>query len=129
MSTRKIIAKHYFSRLLMALIFSVFCLKAGAQAKLVINGGVITLNNGASLVIDNPDNNAISRNNSGYIVSEAPNNNITWSLGAGNGNVYLLPFGNAAGYFPVRFTAAGGIPGTGRFVFSTYPVNTWKNSD
>jgi Secretion system C-terminal sorting domain len=102
---------------------------ATAQAKLVINGGVITISNGASLVIDNPDNTAITRNNTGYIQSEAAGNQIIWTIGAGNGNSYLLPFGNAAGYFPLQFKATSGTGNNGQLIFSTYPTATWKNSD
>ncbi len=99
-----------------------------AQAKLVINGGVINITNGAVLVIDNPDNTAITRNSAGYIRSEAAGNSIVWSIGAGNGNAYVIPFGNAAGYSPVQFKATSGT-GNGKFIFSTYPTATWKNSD
>jgi Secretion system C-terminal sorting domain len=99
------------------------------QAKLVINGGIISINNGAVLVIDNPDNTAISRNGSGYIKSEGEGNKIIWTIGAGNGNVYLIPFGNAAGYLPLQFKAASGTGNNGQFIFSTYPTASWKNSD
>jgi Secretion system C-terminal sorting domain len=116
-----------FQLLLMTtLLFN--CTKAAAQAKLVINGGVITVN-GASLVIDNPDNTAIVRISSGYIKSEAAGNKIIWTIGAGNGNTYLVPFGNAAGYLPLQFKAASGIGSGGQFIFSTYPTASWKNSD
>ncbi|MEO6316596.1 MAG: T9SS type A sorting domain-containing protein [Chitinophagaceae bacterium] len=99
-----------------------------AQAKLVINGGIVTISNGALLVIDNPDNTAITRLSAGYIVSEGANNNIKWTIGAGNGNSYLLPFGNASTYFPLQFKAAAGT-GPGHIIFSTYKTPNWKNSD
>lgn len=98
------------------------------QAKLVINGGIISINNGAALVIDNPDNTAISRIGAGYIISEAANNRIVWSIGPGNGNTYLFPFGNTSAYLPLSFSAASGSPG-GQVIFSTYKTSTWKNSD
>ena len=97
-----------------------------AQVKIVINGAVIHISNGATLVMK--DSAAIVRNGAGYIKSEGPGNSIYWHIGAGNGNTYLLPFGNEAGYFPLQFTAASGT-GNGYFVFSTYPAATWKNSD
>jgi Secretion system C-terminal sorting domain len=103
--------------------------KATAQAKLVINGAVITISNGAALVIDNTDNTAVSRNGSGYIKSEGEGNKIIWTIGAGNGNMYLVPFGNAAGYLPLQFKAASGTGNKGQFIFSTYPTASWKNSD
>ena len=100
-----------------------------AQAKLVMNGGVINITNGAALVIDNPDNTALTYSGSGYIQSEGENNKIIWTIGAGNGSVYLVPFGNATNYFPVQFNAASGAGANGQFIFSTYPTPTWKNSD
>ena len=99
------------------------------QAKLVVNGGVITISNGASLVIDNPDNTAITIIGSGYIQSEGIDNKIIWSIGPGNGNTYTVPFGNAANYLPLQFNAASGIGANGQVVFSTYTTPTWKNSD
>lgn len=101
---------------------------APAQARVVINGGIISIKNGAVLVIDNPDNQAISQTGGGYISSEGINNSIIWSVGAGNGNMYAIPFGNAYGMLPLHFSAASGSAG-GRIIFSTYPTPTWKNSD
>ena len=102
---------------------------ATAQTKLVVNGGVITLTNGASLVIDNPDNAAIAIIGSGYIQSEGIDNKIIWSIGPGNGNTYIVPFGNATNYLPLQFNAASGVGANGKIIFSTYPTATWKNSD
>jgi Secretion system C-terminal sorting domain len=113
---------------LQVILLTLTCTIAIAQAKLVINGGIITITNSASLVIGNPDNTAIMRTGSGYIQSESAGNKIIWDIGPGNANVYLLPFGNAVNYFPVQFTAASGTGAGGRFVFSTYPTPTWKNS-
>ncbi|HTE32049.1 MAG TPA: T9SS type A sorting domain-containing protein [Chryseolinea sp.] len=110
-------------------LLTLTCTVGIAQAKLVINGGIISITNGASLVIGNPDNTAITRTGSGYIQSEAAGNKVIWDIGPGNGNVYLLPWGNTANYFPVQFTATSGIGAGGRFVFSTYATPTWKNSD
>ena len=114
--------------LLLTTILSASCLLVNAQAKLVINGGIIIITNGAYLVIENPDNTAITRTNAGYIITEGAENKIAWAIGAGNGNTYLLPFGNAAGYFPLHFEAASGT-GNGCFIFSTFPTGGWKNSD
>ena len=115
--------KLLFTQLL--LLFSFAC---AAQAKLVINGGIISINNGAALVIDNPDNTAIIRAGSGYIASEGAGNRVIWSVGPGNGNDYVVPFGNASDYLPLHFSASAGSAG-GQMVFSTYPTLTWKNSD
>jgi hypothetical protein len=98
------------------------------QSRLVINGGIITIANGAVLVIDNGDNLAISQTGSGYIVSEGAENRVSWSIGSGNNNNYLIPFGNAIDYLPLSFEAAAGTS-DGNFIFSTYPTPTWKNSD
>ena len=100
--------------------------KVSAQAKLVINGAVINISNGATLTLGDSTN--IVRNGAGYIKSEGAGNSVYWKIGAGNGNTYLIPFGNETAYFPIQFGAAGGL-GNGYFVFSTYPTATWKNSD
>ena len=100
-----------------------------AQAKLVMNGGIIVIDKGASLVLDNADNTAIVYNGSGYIQSEGADNKVIWTIGPGNENVYLVPFGNAAGYFPVQFNAGFGKGAGGQIVLSTYHTATWKNSD
>ncbi len=112
------------------LVFACLCTArvVSGQAKLVINGAVISLQNNVSLVIDNPDNTAISRSGSGYIRSEGAGNQVIWSVGAGNGNTYLVPFGSGTDYLPLSFHASGGAP-TGKIIFSTYPTPTWKNSD
>ena len=100
-----------------------------AQAKLVVNGGVITIANGASLIIDNPDNTAITYNGTGYIQSEGDANKLIWSIGAGNGKTFLIPFGNAAYNFPFQFNATSGTGANGQIILSTYHTPTWKNSD
>lgn len=100
-----------------------------AQAKLVLNGGIVTITDSAALLIDNPDYTAITRNASGYIRSEGPNNRVVWSIGSGSGNNYLVPFGDAAGYLPLSFTATAGSGTPGQIIFSTYATPTWKNSD
>jgi Secretion system C-terminal sorting domain len=104
-------------------------LQAAAQGRLIINGGVVAIANGANLVIDNPATDAITRLGSGYIKTEGAANNIIWKIGAGNGNTYLVPFGNAAAYLPLQFNASAGLGASGRFILSTYPTLSWKNSD
>jgi len=112
---------------MLLLIF--FSRRAMAQAKLVVNGGVIIIANGASLIIDNPDNTAITYNGTGYIQSEGDANKLIWSIGAGNGNTFLIPFGNAAYNFPFQFNATSGTGANGQIILSTYHTPTWKNSD
>jgi hypothetical protein len=70
-------------------IFLLTSLLAMAQARLVINGGIIIIDNGASFIIDNPDNTAITFNGTGNIQSEGAGNQLIWSIGAGNGGNYL----------------------------------------
>lgn len=96
-----------------------------AQGRLVLNGGIITVSNGAFLVVDNPATNAITRN-SGHIVSEGENNRIKWNIGTTVGS-YNVPFGYSGSYIPVSFTKTSGS-GSGVMVFSTYHTS-WKNSD
>jgi hypothetical protein len=102
---------------------------AWGQAKLVIdNGGILVLNGGVNLLIDNPDNTAITRLGTGYIASEDVNNLVIWSVGPGNGNTYLIPFGTASSYMPISLSVSGGSA-DGHFLFSTNPTSSWKNSD
>jgi len=93
-----------------------------------INGGIISIYNGAVLVIDNPDNAAIRQTGSGYLISEDSINRVIWSVGGGNGGVYVVPFGNTADYLPLYFSASSGST-DGRITFSTYKTQIWKNSD
>ena len=86
--------KNIHRHVMLILLLTLIARHATAQAKLVINGAVITLTNGASLIIDNPDNTAITYNGSGYIQSEGVNNKVIWTIGPGNGNIYLIPFGH-----------------------------------
>ena len=99
-------------------ISMIFCCAVGhAQSRIVLNGGIVTLNNAANLVVDNPATNAITRN-SGYIISEGENNVVKWNIGTSTGT-YIVPFGyGLSNYLPVTFTKTAGS-GTGNFLFST----------
>jgi hypothetical protein len=116
-------------RILLILSMLLIFLSGHSQAKIILNGGIINITNGAVLVVDNPDNTAIIQTGSGYIKSEGASNRIIWTIGTGNGNNYLVPFGNASNYLPLNFKAAFGSDASGKFIFSTYPTATWKNSD
>ena len=96
-----------------------------AQARLVLNGANITIAQGATLVIQNSDANAITRN-SGYIISEGENNVIKWYIGTATGN-YTIPWGYSNEYIPVTFTPTGAA-GSGYFLFSTYRTANWNNA-
>jgi hypothetical protein len=96
-----------------------------AQTRLVLNGGLITLNQGVYLVVDNPASNAITRN-SGYIISEGENSRVWWNIGTTVGT-YTVPWGySTTDYIPLIFTKTAGT-GSGRFLFSTYHTG-WQNS-
>ena len=82
--------------LIPAIFFMNISTRIIAQAKLVMNGDSINITNVAVLVIDNPDNTAITYNGSGYIQSEGMNDDIIWNISRGNGNNYLIPFRNAS---------------------------------
>ncbi len=93
-------------------------ISGNAQARLVINGGIINLSNGANLVIDNPNSNAITRT-SGHIISEGENNTVKWNVGTSTGN-YIVPFGyGATDYLPISFSPSN-ANGNGSFLLSTY---------
>ena len=68
--------KIFFTNVLILLSFI-----SPGQSRVVINGGIVSMNNGVILMIDNPDNTAISQTGSGYISSEGINNRIIWSVG------------------------------------------------
>jgi len=89
-----------------------------AQGRLILNGGKVTLANGATVVIDNPATNAITRT-SGHIISEGENNVVQWNLRTTTGT-YTIPWGyGSSNYIPLTFTKTAGT-GSGRFKFSTY---------
>lgn len=112
------------------LLVSFFLLnqRAIGQARIIINGGIITIDQNVSLIIDNPASNAITFNGTGYIKSEGAGNRLIWSVGSLAGN-YLIPFGNTAGYFPLQLNTSSATGANGQIIFSTYPTSTWKNSD
>jgi hypothetical protein len=90
-----------------------------AQGRLILNGGKVTLANGATVVIDNPASNAITRTTSGHIISEGENNILQWNIRTTTGT-YTIPWGyGSSNYIPLTFTKTAGT-GSGRFKFSTY---------
>lgn len=100
---------------------------ANAQARLVLNGGFIRISNGAHLVIDNANPNAISRT-AGHIISEGENNILRWNIGTETGN-YSVPFGYGnTDYLPTAFTPSNGI-GNGSYLLSTYYGGSAQNSN
>lgn len=95
-----------------------------AQARLILNGANITIAQGANLVVENSNADAITRN-SGYIISEGENNVIKWYIGTATGT-YTIPWGYSNEYIPVTFTPTA-ASGSGYFLFSTYHTD-WNNA-
>jgi hypothetical protein len=111
--------------LIMTLLLLIDIQDLHAQARLVLNGANITIAQGATLVIQNSNANAITRN-SGYIISEGENNVIKWYIGTTTGN-YTIPWGYSGDYIPLTFTPTGAV-GSGYFLFSTYHTTNWNNA-
>jgi len=97
-----------------------------AQTRLVLDGAYINIGSGASMVVDNPNADAITRN-SGHIISETENSNVIWNVGVTTGT-YTIPFGfGTTDYIPLVLTKNAGT-GSGKFTFATYKTSTWQNS-
>lgn len=111
--------------LVMTLVLLIDIPDLHAQARLVLNGANITIAQGATLVIQNSNANAITRN-SGYIISEGQNNAIKWYIGTATGT-YTIPWGYNNDYIPLTFTPSGAA-GSGYFLFSTYRTANWNNA-
>jgi len=112
-------------------IFSLFLLLASiqigwSQTRLVLNGAKINIANGATLVIENPAINAITRID-GYIISEGENNLLKWMIGTTTGT-YMVPWGKGpSNYIPLSFTKTAGS-GSGFFLFSGYTTPSLNSS-
>lgn len=100
---------------------------AEAQSKLVLNGAIINISEGANLIINSSQSDAITRN-SGQIISEGENNKIIWNISTTAGT-YEIPFGyGSSDYIPISFTKNAGS-GSGSIEFSTYQTTDWLNSN
>ncbi len=95
-----------------------------SQGRIVLNGASLVIAEGAYLVLDNPESDAITRN-SGFIISEGENNLIKWNIGTNTGT-YSIPWGYEVDFIPLSFTKTAGT-GNGYFLFSTYHTG-WENS-
>jgi hypothetical protein len=116
--------KIYFLHLLVLAPLLLF-----AQARLVLNGATITLQDGASLVIHNSNSNAITlldATTSGIVTNDATSH-VRWYIGTTSDN-YSVPFKYSNSLIPLSFSTSGAA-GAGFFDLSTYHVPTWKNSD
>lgn len=102
------------------LLVTVTFQKVSAQARIMLNGAIVNVTQGAYLVVDNSASNAITRS-SGHIISEGEANIVKWNLGTTTGT-YTVPWGSgASAYYPMTFTKSAGT-GSGNFLFSTYPT-------
>jgi hypothetical protein len=97
------------------------------QQRIVFNGAILTISNGAVLVVDNPAPDALTVVSSGGISSEGPNNNLVWNIGEQAAR-YQVPFISSGTSIPVLFTTSGAA-GNGRFILSTYAGSNWQNSN
>jgi hypothetical protein len=97
------------------------------QQRIVFNGAILTISNGAVLVVDNPAPDALTVVSSGGISSEDPNNNLVWNIGEQAAR-YQVPFISSGTSIPVLFTTSGAA-GNGRFILSTYAGSNWQNSN
>lgn len=105
-------------------IISVFLAETTfSQARVVFqNDPYIVLNDGAYLVIDNPNANAITNPAQGNIVSEDEFNYVKWNIGTQTGN-FQVPFTTANNYkipLSVDISGAGTGGSNQHCLFSTY---------
>ncbi len=101
-----------------------------AQARLVLNNnGYVRITNGAYVVLDNGNANAITLTGTGgHLVTEAENNRLRWNI-SNNTGTYTIPFSTTGGTklpLTVQITTAGSAGG--RIDFSTYPGASWDNN-
>lgn len=101
-----------------------------AQARLVLNNnGYVRITNGAYVVLDNGNANAITLTGTGgHLVTEAETNRLRWNI-SNNTGTYVVPFSTTGGTklpLTVQITTAGNVGG--RIDFSTYPGVSWDNN-
>lgn len=114
------------------LVCLLFLLKGYSQnSVLTLNNNVfITISNGAALIIDNGNSDAIQvMGTGGNVVSEGELNRLSWSIGTNTG-VYAVPFSNSAGEkIPIIVNISIAGTGSGRIDFSTYGGSDWDNDN
>lgn len=117
--------KYHIQFILICCLYFIFPITIFSQSRLILNGAKINIRNGASLVINNANTNALTRYN-GFIISEGEKNIIKWCIGTTTGT-YTVPLGyQTADYIPLTFTKTAGT-GNGNFIFSSYHTG-WNNS-
>ncbi|RYZ42670.1 MAG: T9SS type A sorting domain-containing protein [Sphingobacteriales bacterium] len=116
----------YLICFLAALFLALAAHSSYAQSRLVLNGAYLVLDNGAHLVLGNPEANALTAD-SGGIICKHPDSRLIWNIGNATGD-YVIPFAtNSAEPIPVSFTKTAGT-GTGFYRLATYQTPTWENS-
>jgi hypothetical protein len=109
----------------------IFCLMIHfgvlGQARLIFNGAYVNIENGARLVIDNPNPNAITHID-GHIISEHENDIVKWNIGDLEAT-YTVPFGyDTINYLPLTFGTINGSGTNGYFEFAMYGGPNYLNS-
>jgi gliding motility-associated-like protein len=113
-----------------SLLFSLIKISE-AQNRIVLNQNpYLVISNGAYLVVDNPNTNAITTlGTGGNIVSENELNVVKWNINTHSGN-YTIPFTTATNVkIPLSVNLV--VPGTGAsaaIIFSTYETATDSNT-
>lgn len=112
--------------------------EAHAQARLVFNNDAwVRIDNGAWVVLENPNPNAITQINGANLRSEGEFNRVRWQIRNTVGT-YVLPYTSPNGVkmpFTYRVTTAGSNELTASVCFSTYnyaamaiaPADHWNN--
>lgn len=116
--------------LLKLLSIFLFVEYAFAQARLVFNNdGYVRITNGAYVVLENGNANAITLlGTGGHLVTEAENNRLRWNI-SNNTGTYVVPFSTTAGTkIPLTVQITGAGSAGGRIDFSTYPGASWDNN-
>ena len=115
-------------RLFSLLFVSMLPLSFLAQARIILNGGMLTLQEGGIVVIHNSNPNAITvlNSSSGILINDATSR-LRWHIGTTSDN-FSIPFRYSNILIPLNFGTSEAV-GTGYFDLSTYHVPDWKNSD
>src|SRR3989344_9575857 len=117
-----------FRKIIHIIILSSLSISAFSQARLVMdNGGTLRISNGAFLVVDNSNANAITQlGTGGRIISEAETNYVRWNI-SNNTGTYIVPFFDDDNALSIPFSVAISVAGSagGRIDFSTYDGGTW----
>jgi hypothetical protein len=114
---------------LILLLYATVNVYSQAARMVINNNAYVRINNGAWVVLENGNANAITVTGTGAnIVTEAENNRLRWMIGTNTGT-YTIPFTTLTGVkFPLSLTLAAAGAGAGRIDFSTYPGPNWDNN-